>query len=400
MAEPLVQDPALPAALDRVSRRALFVGVLALLAPVGAALSSGAGAERFYRSYLVGFVFWNGIGLGCLAVLGLQYLTGGAWGIAIRRLLEAGTRTLWLCAILFLPVAIGLQHVYGWSRPGAMESDELLHKKALYLNAPFFLGRAAVYFLLWLGLAWALNRWSLAQDASPGDRALTGRLQRVGAASLLIYALTVTFASIDWVMSLEPHWFSTMYGVIFMVSQALGAMALVIAALLLLAPLQAPVGLPDPGAPARPRQDALCVRDDLVLRLLLPVPDHLVRQPAGRDPLVPGQVPRRLGLDRFPGAALPVPAAFPSAAFAAANRNPRLLIAAAVMVVAVRFVDVLWLILPAFSPGHLAIHWTDLAVPIGIGGLWLGVFTSQLTKRPLLPYGDPDFEEALAHGRH
>ena len=399
MTEPLTQDPALPAALERVSRRALFVAVLALLAPVGAALSSGAGAEKFFRSYLVGFVFWNGIALGCLAVLGLQYLTGGAWGIAIRRLLEAGTRTLPLMALLFVPLAFGLHHLYEWTHADALAKDALLQKKAVYLNAPFFLGRAALYFLVWLGLAWLLNRLSLTQDAT-GDRAIARRLQRAGAGGLLLYALTVTFASIDWVMSLEPHWFSTMYGVIFMVSQALGAMALVIAALVLL-------------SHRKPFADFLTAAHLHDLGKMLFAFVMIWSYVSFSQYLIvwSGNLPEEIPwyLARFKGGwgwiglvvllfqfLLP----FLLLISRAANRNPRLLVTAAGIVVAVRFVDVAWLILPAFSPAHFRIHWTDLSVPIGIGGLWLSVFSAQLTKRPLLPVGDPDYAEALAHGRH
>jgi hypothetical protein len=399
MAAPLPEDPALRNALERVARMALYVGVAALLASAVATLASG-GADGFYRSYLAGFVFWNGVALGCIAVLGIQYLTGGAWGIAIRRLLEAGTRTLWLCAILFLPLAIGLRHIYGWSRAGAMANDELLRKKALYLNEPFFVGRAVLYFSLWLGLSWFLNRWSLAQDASPGDRAATGRLKRAGAAGLLIYALTVTFASIDWVMSLEPRWFSTMYGVTFMVSQALGAMALVIAALLLLSRYRP---LSDFLTPAHLHDLGKMLFAFVMIWSYVSFSQYLIIWSGNLPEEIPWYLARFKGgwgwigflvlLFQF---LLP----FLLLISRAANRNPRLLITAAAMVVAVRFVDVLWLILPAFSPGRFAIRWTDLAVPIGIGGLWLSVFAAQLTKRPLLPYGDPDFAEALAHGRH
>ena len=398
MAAPLREDAALPNALGRVSRTALLAGAAALLASAGLAFASGD-TEAFHRSYLAGFVFWNGMALGCLAVLCLQYLTGGAWGIAIRRLLEAGTRTLPLMAILFLPVAIGLRHVYAWSRPGAMAGDELLRKKELYLNEPFFLGRAVLYFALWLGLAWLLNRWSLAQDASPGD-ALTGRLQRASAAGLVIYALTVTFASIDWVMSLEPHWFSTMYGVIYMVSQALGAMAFVIAALLLLAGYEPLSGFL---TPSHLHDLGKMLFAFVMIWSYVSFSQYLIVWSGNLPEEIPWYLARFRGGWGWIGLLvllfqflLP----FLLLLSRAANRKPRLLITAAAMVVAVRFVDVLWLILPAFSPGRLAIRWTDLVVPLGIGGLWLAVFASQLTKRPLLPRGDPDFAEAQAHGRH
>jgi hypothetical protein len=393
MEAPLAEDPALPAALGRAWRMALWIGAAALLVSAGAALAFG-GADGFYRSYLAGFVFWNGIAVGCLAVLGLQYLTGGAWGIAIRRLLEAGTRTLPLTAILFLPLAIGLRHIYPWAKDGAMASDELLRKKALYLNEPFFLGRTVLYFLLWLSLAWLLNRWSLEQDASPGDRAVTGRLQRTGAAALLIYALTVTFSSIDWAMSLEPRLFSTMYGVLFMVSQALGPMALVIAALLLPSRYKP---LSDFLTPSHLHDLGKMLFAFVMMWSYVAFSQYLIIWSGNLPEEIPWYLARFRGGWGWIGLLvllfqflLP----FLLLLSRAANRNPRLLITAAAMVVAVRFVDVLWLILPAFAPGRFLIRWTDLAVPIGIGVLWISVFEPADEAAP--SHGDPDLRRSRA----
>lgn len=394
--EPLPQDPELPAALDRVSRRALGVGVVALLGCAAAAFAGGA--EHFFRSYLVGFVFWNGLALGCLAVLGLQHLTGGAWGIAIRRLLESGTRTLPLMALLFLPLALGLHHLYEWSHADVVARDELLQKKALYLNVPFFLGRAVFYFVLWLGLAWLLNRWSLEQDA--GTHGMTRRLQLTGAGGLLVYALTVTFASIDWVMSLEPHWFSTMYGVLFMVSQALGAMALMIAVLVLLSHHKP---FSDFLTPSHLHDLGKMLFAFVMIWSYVSFSQYLIIWSGNLPEEIPWYLARFRGGWGFVGLLVLVGQfllPFLLLISRTANRNPRILITAALLVVAVRFVDVLWLILPAFSRAHFSLHWMDLAVPIGIGGLWLAVFAAQLKKRPLLPAGDPEFAEALAHGRH
>jgi hypothetical protein len=395
-AEPLAEDPGLSTALDRVARPALGVGVVALLACAAGAYAGGA--EHFYRSYLAGFVFWNGLALGCVAVLSLQYLTGGAWGIAIRRLLESGTRTLPLMALLFLPIAFGLPHLYEWSHADAVASDALLQKKALYLNVPFFLGRTILYFLLWLSFVWLLNRWSLGQDA--GTHGMTRRLQLTGAGGLVVYALTVTFASIDWVMSLEPHWFSTMYGVIFMVSQALGAMALMIAALVLLSHRKP---LSDFLTPSHLHDLGKMLFAFVMIWSYVSFSQYLITWSANLPEEIPWYLARFRGGWGFVGLLILVGQfllPFLLLISRTANRNPRILITAAALVVLVRFVDVLWLILPAFSPARFSLHWMDLAVPIGIGGLWLAVFTWQLKKRPLLPTGDPEYAEALAHGRH
>ena len=395
MATP-ARDPNLRTALDRVAKPSFAIGIVALAACAAAAYSGGA--EHFYRSYLVGFVFWNGLALGSLAVLGLQYLTGGAWGIAIRRLLESGTRTLPLMALLFLPIAFGLPHLYEWSHADAVARDELLQRKALYLNVPFFLGRAGLYFALWLSIAWLLNRWSAKEDS--GVEGATRRLQLTGAGGLVVYALTVTFASIDWVMSLEPRWFSTMYGVLFMVSQALGALALMVAALVLLSrrrPLSEFV------TPAHLHDLGKMLFAFVMVWSYVSFSQYLIVWSGNLPEEIPWYLARFRGGWGWVGFLVLIGQfllPFLLLLSRTANRNPRILITAAGLVVAVRFVDVLWLILPAFSRAHFTLHWMNFAVPAGIGGLWLAVFTAQLKKRPLLPVHDPGFVEAIAHGRH
>ena len=393
----LENDPGLPAALGRVAKPAGIVGVVAL-AVAGAGAVAG-GADQFFRSYLLGFVFWNGIGLGCLAVLMLQFLTGGAWGIAIRRLLESASRTLPLTAIAFVPLALGLGHLYEWTHGDVVAKDELLHKKALYLNVPFFLSRALLYFVLWLGIAWLLNRLSAAQDTNP-DRAVTRRLQLTGAGGLVIYALTVTFASIDWVMSLEPHWFSTMYGVIFMVSQALGGLALAVATLVLLSRRPPLAGFVQP----RHLHDLGKMLFAFVMFwAYVSYSQYLIVWSGNLPEEIPWYLARFRGGWGWVGlAVLVLQFVVPFALLLSrtANRNPRILFTAAALLVAVRFADICWLVLPAFSPQHFAIHWMDIFVPAGLGGLWIAVFASQIPKRPLLPTGDPEFAEAMAHGPH
>src|ERR1044072_9444331 len=149
-----------PQEINRIQQLALIVGVIGIvLLAVGFFINQ----EQFFRSYLFGYVFWIGIALGCLAVLMLQHLTGGAWGLVIRRVLECGTRTIPLMLLLFVPLALGLTSLYEWTH-AAQPGDEVLKHKQAYLNIPFFLGRAAIYFLIWLGLAYFLNKWSREQD--------------------------------------------------------------------------------------------------------------------------------------------------------------------------------------------------------------------------------------------
>jgi hypothetical protein len=183
--------------LQRLRQRALMVGVGALaIALIGAWLNP----PQFFRSYLIAFLFWAGIALGSMAILMLQYITGGTWGAVIRRLLESATRTLPVVAVLFLPLLLGLHDLYEWTHADVVAHDPVLQHKSFYLNIPFFLGRAAFYFAVWMTVAWFLNRWSLEQDEAPSF-SVGKRLHYLSRGGLLLYSLTMTFAAIDWVMS-------------------------------------------------------------------------------------------------------------------------------------------------------------------------------------------------------
>jgi len=394
---------ALAASVDRVRRSAVAIGAVALVAcAVGAATTPAA----FFRGYLFGYVFFAGLAVGCMAVIMLNHLTGGAWGIPIRRPLESATRTLPLVAILFLPIAFGLRTLYPWARPEEVARDPVLQGKHAYLNAPFFLLRTALYFAIWLGFAYFLNRWSLEQDRG-GVRGINRRLQLLSAAGLVAYGLTVTFTAIDWVMSLEPHWFSTMYGVLYIAGQALNGLAFVTAALILM-------------ARQKPFSEYVTSSHfhDLGKLLLAFVmfwsyvsfSQYLIIWAGNLPEEIPWYLRRLNGGWGWIGIALvafhfalPFLLLLPEGA----NRNPRILASVATLVVLMRFVDVYWLVRPAFGQSaasprsvHFQLHWLDLAAPLAIGGLWLAVFLWQLKQRPLLPVRDPDFVEGLAHGGH
>ena len=398
MSPALPEDPRLSGAVSRFARSALAVGIVALAAGAAGGL---ANPTQFFRSYLLGFVFWNGLAVGALAVLMLQYLTGGAWGIAIRRELEAATRTLPLTAVAFVPLLAGMHRLYAWTNADTVAHDEVLRNKTLYLNTPFFLARAALAFAIWMLLAYFLNAWSRQQDERPADdrRAIDRKLQLVSGGGRVLYALTTTFTSIDWVMSLEPHWYSTMYGVLYMVGQALGALALASVAVVLLSNREPVAGF----LGGRIRHDlGKMMFAFTMIWAYVNFSQYLI--------VWSGNIPEEISwyLARFRGGWGWIGAAILIFHFVVpfllllsrhANRNPRLLVGAATLLVAIRFVDTAWLILPAFSAGAFRIHWLDLALPLGLGGVWLSFFARNLTARPLLPIHDPGFEEALAHGR-
>ena len=218
-------------AMNRLGRVAPIVGGLALL---GCAFGAFVSAGAFFEAYLFAYVFWLGVALGSLALLMTHHLAGGVWGFLMRRIFEAGALTVPLLALLFVPLLFGLSHLYGWTSADALAASEILRHKRPYLNVPFFVARAALYFAIWTALAWFLAAWSRVHDRS-GDPALLARLKRLSAGGLILYVVTTFFASIDWLVSLEPEWYSTVFGFLTITSQALIAFSFATITVLLLA---------------------------------------------------------------------------------------------------------------------------------------------------------------------
>lgn len=396
-------SPAIIAAIDRVRRPALVAGIVAL---AGCAAGAFLSPAAFFRGYLFAYVFFTGLSLGCLAVVMLHHLTGGAWGIPIRRMLESGTRTLPLLAILFIPIGLGMKSLYPWARPDEVARDPFLQAKEAYLNVPFFLGRTLFYFAVWIAVAYFVNRWSLEQDRRGGPE-LTRKLQLLSAAGLVAYGLTMTFASIDWVMSLEPRWFSTMYGVLYIAGQALNALAFVTAALALLSR--------EPPFDGYVRPSHFHDLGKLLLAFVMfwayvSFAQYLIIWAGNLPEEIPWYQRRLAGGWGWLGVALVVlHFALPFLLLLpeGANRNRRLLGSVAALVVLMRLVDVFWLVRPVFtqqgsSPvtARFQLHWLDLAAAIGIGGIWVAAFLWQLEERPLLPVNDPEFAKTPAYAQH
>src|SRR5918997_5873400 len=215
-----------PPNMSNLQKRSLIVGIVFL---VGLLLCLLLDRKQFFQSYLIGWTFWTGIAIGSIALLMLQHLTGGGWGFVIRRILEAATRTLPVMAILFLPVIVGAHYVYHhWTDQEELAKHPVVQFKTPYLNIPFFTVRTIVYFAVWIALAFLLNKWSLAQDRTADNR-YTKNLRVLSGPGMVALIFTVTFASVDWYMSLEPEWFSTIYGFIFIAAWSLSALAFVIA---------------------------------------------------------------------------------------------------------------------------------------------------------------------------
>jgi len=384
----------LQADLKRWRSGALAAGIAgAVLCAIGFFISP----FQFYRSYLWFYVFIAGVSVGSLAWLMLQYLTGGAWGVVIRRPCEAAARTLPLVALMFVPIVIGIPNLYSWSHAKVVAADEILQHKQVYLNVPFFLIRAAVYFAGWILLSRLLNRWSAREDRE-GSAEVHGKLAAVSGPGLIFWGFSVTFMSVDWVQSLDPHWFSTMFGMLFMAGQGLSSMAFLIALLVLLSRRPPMSGILTP----RHLHDL----GKLLLALVMvwayfSFSQFLIIWAGNLPDEIPWYLDRLRGGWQYVGLALVIGHfALPFALLLSRDlkRNFKLLAGIAIFVLFMRMVDLYWLVAPDFRQGF-GLSWMDIAVPIGMGGIWLAYFLIQLGKRPLMPLNDPHLIEALEHGR-
>jgi hypothetical protein len=397
MSEPL--NGALQARLDRLGRAGAIAGVAGLvLGGLGGLLVPGA----FFRGYLIGFMFVAGLTLGALAILMLHHLTGGAWGLVVRRVFEAATRTLPLLTAMFVPLIFGMGELYVWARPDAVQADALLQQKAAYLNQPFFFVRAAIYFAAWNALAFFLNRWSREQDENGPTATAAGarRFRLLSAPGLVVYGATITFASIDWVMSLEPHWFSTIFGVLFMGGQGLSGLAFAIAMLVMLSRYEPFDGLV--GASHLHDLGKLLLAF-VMLWTYFSFSQFLI--------IWSGNLPEEIPwyLERLHGAWLPIAVLILLGHFVVPfllllsrdlKRKGTALAGVALALLAMRLVDLVWMIAPALPPAPAWTYGVDFAVTVGLTGIWLAVFARQLAGRPVLPVRDPYFREALADGAH
>ena len=380
--------------IAKYRRPLLIVGIIALaLCLIGAIFSP----QQFFQSYLFAYMFWIGLAVGCLAILMMQYLTGGGWGIILRRVLESATRTLPLMLLLFVPLLFGLHRLYIWTNSQTVASDSLLQHKQPFLNLPFFLIRALVYFTSWFIFATLLNHWSRAQDAT-GEPRNAWWLEHISGPGLFVLSVTLSLAMIDWVMSIEPKWYSTIYAVGYLAGEGLAAFAFSIAVVLLLAKRRPFV---DVIKPKHWRDLGNLLLAFTMLWAYCAFSQYLLIWSGNLRDEITWYLPRKTGGWGWIAIILIIFHFFVPF-FLLLSRDVKetrlVLLSVAGLIFLLRFVDIYWLVGPAFSPFHFTISWMDLAAPIGIGGLWLAYFSAQLTKRPLLPLNDPYAEEALNAG--
>lgn len=377
--------------------KAIALGIIGLiLTAVGAVLDT----PQFFRSYLWAFVFWVGISAGCLGWLMVQYLSGGAWGVMVRRVCESAAQTIPMWVLLFVPIIIGIPYLYGnsWANATLVAKDPVLHHKAAFLNTPFFIARGFIYLLGWSFLGWVLNKWSDREDIEGGVRPRQ-TMAKFSAPGLIFHAFAVTFMATDWIMSVNADWFSTMFGLLFIAGQALSSMSFIICVMVMLSAY-------------KPMSELLTRRHMHDLGKLLLAMTMLFAYFSFSQFLItwagnlPDEIPwyqhrlsggwESLGLFLVIGHfALP----FALLLSSDLKKNFKLIRRVALLIIVMRLIGVFWETVPEFFPYQIHVSWMDFTAPIGLGGVWLAFFLTNLLKRPLIPRNNPNLEGALAHGR-
>ena len=392
-----------PADIDARRSRSLMIGVAAL---VLCAIGFFVNRDQFFRAWLIGYMLWLGVALGSMGLMMIHHLSGGAWGMVVRRVWEASSRTLPLLTVLFIPVVLGMNRLYPWTHPELMQADEVLKHKAMYLNPTFFLARSAVYFLGWNWLAWRMTALSAAQDE--GDIAATRSMQRLSGFGLVFLGLSITFVGVDWFMSLNPDFYSTMFGFLFLNYLGLAGLAFTI---LIASYLRTDDAI---GPLFRPSHFADYGKLTLAFVMMwayFQFSQYLLVYAANLKDEIPYVLTRIEGGWQYLALFLLVfqfVVPFCLLLSRPLKRTPDRLVRLALWLLVVRVIDTFMYVTPEFSSAGanrwfvagehesvFFVNWLDLVTPVAIGGLWFWMFFTQLRGRPLLPLGDPYLAEAL-----
>jgi hypothetical protein len=381
-------------------RRLRLVGLMAAMV-AGALCTYGYVnmPQRFYPAYLTAFMYWLGMALGCLVAAMVHGMTGGAWGRAIRRVIEAGYQTLPLMALLFVPLWLGVDRIYVWADPEIVREHEVLARKAGFLNVPGFQFRTIIYFAVWIAIMLAMNLSSPSAERGT-DSPRAGRLQTCSGLGFIAFGFTFTLAAVDWLMSLEPEWYSTMYGLIHIAGQAVSGLSLALIVVVALGEFEpwsqivTPVRLNDLGS---------LLLAAVMFWAYVSFFQYLVIWSGNLPEENVWYVHRSRGGWQYLALSLmALHFALPFLLLLSRRhkRQAASLCRIAALLLVMRYVDLYWIIVPGFHRGSegangFTFHWLDLAAFVAIGGLWLSVFAWQLSIRIRLPMYDPDVTEAV-----
>jgi hypothetical protein len=384
--------------LGRLKTGALGIAIVALMLTLIRAIGS---TENFFESYLLSFLFWLGLALGCFVLLLVVHLAGGSWGAIIRRPLEAGVAVIPLMALLFIPLLFGLDQLFSWTDPEYLKSHPTVAiKTGLYLNIPFFIVRAALYFVLWLAGAILFIRLSGQQDNTHlNSGKIAYRMKGFAGVWIVIYILTMTFAATDWAMSLTPVFWSGIYPVILMISQAITGMAFIIIVMSLLSRKLPQINALLTGKRLQDYGNFLMAFtmfwaytsfSQLIILWSNNVVEtaswYVLRLGTGWN-IVAGSLlvfgffaPFLILFSRW------------------VKRKKLTLSLVAVWAIVVQITNIFWFIVPTFARTGIQITTLDITIFIGIGGLWLWVFAHALAARPIIPLNDPRISQVTSNG--
>jgi hypothetical protein len=384
-----------PPVVKTVQQRSLIIG---LVFSVIAALGAWLRPDEFFRAYLMAFMAWLGVTLGSMAILMLRHLTKGAWGMVIRRILGAAMRCVPLMAAFFIPLLFGLRRLYIWARPLDAIADKHLREHLeeitkTYLSVNGFVIRAAIYFAIWIALSFFLTKWSAEQDHPP-MRDNSARFKALSGPGLILYGFTITFAVIDWIMSIDPSWISTIFGLSFLIGQVLSALcfAVVVERILYrykpMSELLKPEQVHDHGK---------FMLAFIMVWAYFSFSQWLIIWAGNLPEEITWYMRRLHGGWGYVGLFLvlfhfAVP--FVLLISRPFKRDITQLVWLAVWLLLMRYVDLFWIIEPNFSL-TFNITWLDIVVPIAMGGLWLAFFFRNLSSRPLVPAYDVFAVEVL-----
>ncbi len=381
-----------PRSVNRARQFSLVIGIVGLIAcAIGFTIDRRASSV----SYLFGFLVWLGISLGCSGFLMIHHLTGGNWGYPVRRFFEAAIKTMAILAALFVPILFGLRQLYPWANEADLSMDRILQHKQAYMNAPGFITRTAIVFAVWIVGARLLTKWSAVQDATHSVEP-TKKLRKLSGPGLVIYPLTVTFAYVDWVMSMEADGYATIFPLLVCVGQMLSARAFII---VLLA-----------GYWPRTSLHEILSKESFhhlgnILLTFTMVWAYLAY--AQLIVIWSGDLPHEIGwyLHRIAGGWRWIAVAlllfhffgpFFLLLFRGTKRNPRILITIAAVIFLTHLLDVWWMVAPSLYQKGFYVSWVAPAALAGIGGIWFSSFLKQLETRPLIPLNDPRFAIAVS----
>jgi len=377
-------------------RIALVIGIAGLVA---SAVGYFTDSAQFFHSYLTACFFWLSLGLGGLFFTMLHHLVDAKWSIVLRRLSENIMMTVPIMAILFIPLLFGIKDLFHWSHPEQVAVDHLLQSKAPYLNDTFFIIRTVLYFMVWCLLAFVLNKYSLQQDRAHND-GLFRKMRIVSAPGMILFALSITFAGFDWLMSLDAHWYSTIFGVYVFAGSLLAMLAFLTYSIF---SLQSNNILTDVITPEHHHDLGKLLFAFTVFWAYMAFSQYFL--------IWYGNIPEETVwfIERwetswkiisliivFGHFVVPFLVLFP----AGAKRHRSVLVIVSLWLLVMHWVDLHWLVMPSLHHHGVHFSWMDPVTMIGIGGIFVWFFRRRTAAKPLVPINDPGLGESIRFINH